>query len=226
MKGFNGSKPITKETRLKMAEACRRTSNGFKKGHKTNVGMKHTEEAKVKMRLKALASGQRPSQPKGYKHSKETIELMSSIRKLRPNRYWLGKERPNVFTEEVRRRLSDSMKKRVASGKHNFWKGGITPINNKLRGGIEYKLWESRVRDKDNNKCVRCGEKRKSKLVAHHIKNFAQYPELRLIVDNGITFCKECHKEFHIKYGKKDNCFEQVTEFTLLPLHKDVVVYT
>lgn len=33
MKGFNHGKPITEETRKKMAEASKRTLNGFKKGH-------------------------------------------------------------------------------------------------------------------------------------------------------------------------------------------------
>ena len=51
------------------------------------------------------------------------------------------------------------------------------------------------------------------KLNAHHIQNFAQYPELRTAIANGITFCKECHKEFHKIYGIKNNNAEQIKEF-------------
>jgi len=34
----------------------------------------------------------------------------------------------------------------------------------------------------------------KAKLQAHHIKRWADYPELRFFIGNGITLCKRCHK--------------------------------
>ena len=33
---------------------------------------------------------------------------------------------------------------------------------------------------------------------AHHKKPFADYKELRFSVNNGITLCKECHKNVDI----------------------------
>jgi len=33
-------------------------------------------------------------------------------------------------------------------------------------------------------------------LIAHHINNFAEFPELQLSISNGITFSKEAHLEF------------------------------
>lgn len=93
------------------------------------------------------------------------------------------------------------------------WQGGITPINNTIRGSLEYKLWSDSVWNRDGNCCQKCGCNFVSKLVAHHILNFSKYIELRFAIDNGITFCRECHKEFHKKYGKKNNSREQVKEF-------------
>lgn len=100
------------------------------------------------------------------------------------------------------------------SGKNNGgWIDGRKPINNIIRGSLEYKLWQDSVFNLGFNCCKKCGERRVSLLVAHHILNFAQYPELRFALDNGVTFCRPCHKEFHKKYGKKNNNLEQVKEF-------------
>ena len=97
--------------------------------------------------------------------------------------------------------------------RHPNWKGGITPINQKIRGSLEYKLWQDSVKNRDGNCCQKCGENRVSKIMAHHILNFSDYIELRFAIDNGITFCKPCHKEFHRRYTKRHNTREQVEEY-------------
>lgn len=43
--------------------------------------------------------------------------------------------------------------------------------------------------------------------------NYAEYKELRTDVSNGITLCKECHKEFHKTYGYSRNNEYQIKEF-------------
>ena len=58
-------------------------------------------------------------------------------------------------------------------------------------------------------KCSQKGEK----LNAHHILNYSTHKELRLKKSNGITFCKKCHKQFHIKYGIKNNNRIQLDKF-------------
>jgi hypothetical protein len=50
-------------------------------------------------------------------------------------------------------------------------------------------------------------------LCAHHINNFSEFPEIRLAIDNGITFCKECHELFHNTYGFKNNNINQLNDF-------------
>ena len=109
---------------------------------------------------------------------------------------------------EVRKKLSEMFK----GSKSANWKGGLTSKNLEIRHSIEFRLWREAVFARDNWTCQKCKEKG-GKLHPHHIQNFAQYPELRFAIDNGITLCKDCHREFHKKYGRKNNTKEQIKIF-------------
>jgi len=99
------------------------------------------------------------------------------------------------------------------SGKNcHLWKGGITDENHKIRSSIEFRLWRKAVFERDNFTCQKTGIKG-GYLVAHHINNFAEYPELRFAIDNGITLSKQTHYNFHKIYGIKNNTKEQLEEF-------------
>ena len=80
----------------------------------------------------------------------------------------------------------------------NNWKGGITPINKRIRSSVEYRIWRTAVFQRDNYTCVWCGARngngKSVKLNADHIKPFAYFPELRFAIDNGRTLCRPCHE--------------------------------
>lgn len=95
--------------------------------------------------------------------------------------------------EHVRRELSE----RQRGDRSHMWKGGVTPINKRLRNSIEFKLWREAVFARDNWTCQDCGKRGSTILHPHHIKTFADFPELRFAIDNGQTLCLTCHKEKH-----------------------------
>ena len=115
--------------------------------------------------------------------------------------------------------MSDSLRKKLSKnfdnhkGKNHWnWKGGVTEENAKLRQSLQYEIWRNEVFIKNDYTDQKTGV-RGRKLVAHHILNFAQYPELRFDVNNGVTLSKESHIEFHSIYGQKNNTREQLEEF-------------
>jgi hypothetical protein len=79
---------------------------------------------------------------------------------------------------------------------HWNWKGGVTPINRKIRQSRKYITWRNAVFERDNWTCQICG-KLGCYVEADHIKPFNLFPKLRFVVDNGRTLCKKCH----YKYG-------------------------
>lgn len=65
---------------------------------------------------------------------------------------------------------------------------------------------------RDNYTCQATGQWG-GRLVVHHINNFADFPELRMSISNGITLSDSSHREFHKKYGRRNNTREQLQEF-------------
>ncbi|MDP3143567.1 MAG: hypothetical protein Q8N14_06525 [Candidatus Omnitrophota bacterium] len=136
--------------------------------------------------------------------------------------YWRGKKRPEIGMMLKRinkgKKRSESFRRNLSlihmrEGSPN-WKGGISKENHRIRDGIEFRLWREAVFARDNWTCQKYGTKG-GKLNPHHIQNFAQYPELRFAIDNGITLSEKAHKEFHKKYGIKNNNREQLNEFLI-----------
>lgn len=87
----------------------------------------------------------------------------------------------------------------------------------RLRATPAYRKWHRQVLERDNHTCCKCGAADK-KVVTHHIKPMWSHPELYADLDNGITVCKDCHREIHklekpnthINVGKTEDIIERI----------------
>lgn len=79
-------------------------------------------------------------------------------------------------------------------------------------GKDNYDNWRKSVFKRDNYIC-QCCKKDTHNNVSHHLDGYNWCKEKRMDVDNGITLCEECHKEFHSIYGYGDNTKEQFEEW-------------
>lgn len=80
------------------------------------------------------------------------------------------------------------------------------------RDNDKYDTWRRAVYKRDKYVCQKCG-KTDCEVHAHHIENWSTCIKKRYWLSNGITLCKECHEEFHKKYGKGNNNKKQLKEF-------------
>ena len=158
------------------------------KGNKWNKGKKFSYKRKQK--LKKITNNGRFK--KGHKGIKSRLGIRLS--------------------KNIKDKISKSLIGRFVGKNSPSWIDGRTPKNVIIRSSKEYKLWRKAIFEKDNFICQKCNQLG-GNLIAHHINNFADFPELRFAINNGITFCKECHKKFHKKYGNKNNTKEQLGEF-------------
>ncbi len=170
----------------------------FKKGH-PKIFFQHSEETCKKM------------SENSKKDKRKISNLLKNGQKTRFKKGiipWIKGKHIKLTKEQSQKQFLNLPR----GGKHHNWKGGISTEHDKIRSSVEFNLWHKSVFSRDNFTCQKTGL-RGGNLVAHHINNFADFPELRLAIDNGITLSKESHIEFHKKYGRKNNTKEQIEEF-------------
>lgn len=166
------------QSRINISLKGRKMPEGFgRRISKILTGRKHTEEELKKMR---------------GRHNSPKTEFKKGVVSLN----W-GKK-ANVETR-LKQRLARIG--RFSGEKCGTWKGGITPINKAIRSSDTYKQWRTSIFIRDDFTCQDCGTKH-IYVVAHHIKPFSLYPELRFEEGNGITLCQDCHKKTESFAGK------------------------
>ena len=164
--GIYKRKPITEEHRKNLSKAKLKSPTRYW------LGKKQSPE-QVRKRVEAR---------KGYKPSEETKQRMrlAAIEQVRngtrifPNNS--GKKRPDI-----------------TGSKHPRWRGDY-PEQYRLRNSVEMENWRKAVFERDDYRCLSCGE-RGGKLNADHIWPFSQFLRLRFDINNGRTLCVDCHRQ-------------------------------
>lgn len=98
------------------------------------------------------------------------------------------------------------------SGENNArWNFNKTKEERELqRNSSEYFMFCKNVLNRDAYTCQCCGSK--NNIQVHHLDGYDWCKEKRTEVENGITLCEICHKNFHMIYGKGRNTKEQFEE--------------
>ena len=186
----------------------------FQKGHKINIGRKHTEEYKdnlrrIKTGLKYSEESKRkmsearmgkPPANKGIPCSNETKKKISKANKGRKNKWGHHSQETKIKISAFQQGISVEE-----------WKGFKISMNRFLKNTAKYQIWRNLVFLRDNficqnPNCEFCNNEIGIYLQAHHIKSLKFYPELAFDVNNGITYCKN----FHIRSGLHQNMIREV----------------
>ena len=186
-----------------------------KKQIEAHKGHKFSKE--TKKRMSEARKGKKCPWAGKYKKTEDHKRKLSEVHKGM-KKPWAGKYKRTL---ETRKHMSEQMKKSgrkppsqlgMKGSKSGGWKGGVTKKNTLIRNSREFDLWRKSVFARDNYTCQKTGKKG-GELHPHHIQNFAQFPELRFVVSNGITLSEKSHKKFHRIYGTKNNTKKQIKEF-------------
>jgi hypothetical protein len=199
--------------------------------HKKNIGKanKNTCTPTIKKRYSLMYKGKKRPEFSGKNHplfgthpSLKTLKKLSDshkgkklsdITKEKLSKQRIGVKRPGIGFKISLSKIGKPNFK--ISGKNHYnWKGGVSKIEETIRHSMEYSEWVRKVFIRDNYICQKY-KIRGGKLTAHHILNFSSNSNLRFDVNNGITLSEKAHKEFHKKYGIKNNTREQLLEFLI-----------
>jgi len=163
--------------KLKEGDLCRSCSA---------IGITRSEETRKKMSIARM----------GILYSEETLERMSIAASNRSKEHLKrlsDAQTGKSLSKETRKKIGDSER----GANNSSWKGGITSIMQRFYHSVEYAQWRTAVFQRDNFTCQKCGNHTSGNLNAHHILPVRDWrdPQYSLNLMNGITLCKDCHRE-------------------------------
>lgn len=157
-------------TRLKMSLARKGKGNPYVLGKKWKL----SEEARKKMSERQLGNKNhswKGGKPNCLKCGVKLKSMKAKHCKLHSLKY--KEQHPNwIKDRSLLKRFNDAQKDRRSSA---------------------YVTWRKDVWSRDKWKCKINNKDCKGRLEAHHILNYANYPELRYDINNGITLCHFHH---------------------------------
>ena len=162
-------------------------------------GCHHSQQTKERM---SIAHKGKPKSPAHV----ASIKLAKAKNRIKLLPIWIANlkngNKGRTFTPEHKQRISAYRKQAKGPDSPN-WKGGVSSVNQLIRGSLQMKLWREAVYKKDDYRCFDCGE-RGGQLNADHIYPFAHYPRLRFDMNNGRTLCKPCHQKTPTYAGRSN----------------------
>lgn len=198
--------PFSEEWKENMAKAHQGKSSGM-------LGKHHSEDARNRIAETLKRIGHTAPTPIKMERISKTCPYCKTVfwglprqiqkRHICSSKWCRGMRRRTKFctdcghwpiTGSKGKRCRSCWKKWCIGENAGAWKGGVTPINKRARGNRKAVDWRKAVFVRDDYTCQLCNV-RGGKLQAHHIKKFADYPELRYEVPNGETLCEKCHKK-------------------------------
>lgn len=175
---------MNQDHKNKISVSCKRNNVG-----KWMIGRKLSNETKLK-KSQAI-SGEKHFNWKGGK----------------PKCIDCGKQLKNYG----RKRCMACNRKFISGANHPNWvvDRSKLKIENK-RNDSAYREWRLNVWKRDKFKCQINDNNCTGRIEAHHILEWSKYPELRYLVNNGITLCKHHHPKKELEVKKSINKFKKI----------------
>ena len=196
------SPEVAEQKRKKLSEATRE----YIKTHPNEMELRRKKQSKAlkkwhsihpKSNKPFLQASVATQFKTGHEVSNEIREKISLKKRGRKQtRESVEKRRQSLLNNPTWRQSMKELGVRRRGPNHPNWKGGISGIYHFLRDNEGYREWRKKVYRRDGWVCQTCGSRPK-KIIAHHIKSFTDYPELRYNIDNGVTLCRSCHLSLH-----------------------------
>ena len=210
---------VRQKERMSNLEERKRISDSVKK---TNIARPELIEQNRQQALERYKNPEFKKKMDSINRSPERNKKLSeSVKKA-----YINNPSLRIVSDERKRKMSETMRKIVRDGKHNFWKGGMKNLSTIIRWCSEYKIWRKNIFIRDNFTCSVC-KVRGGKLEAHHLDSFAfllfkhnidsldKAIECKELwdINNGVTICHTCHQ-------KTDNYMKSVSR----PIRTEIII--